>query len=232
MRLQKFLSAAGVCSRRRAELHITDGRVKVNDRVVTQLGATVDPEKDEVTFDGTRVSLARRHVYIALNKPAGYVTSCFQKQEKTVMELVNAEQRVFPVGRLDKDSCGLLLLTSDGALHQRLSHPSFDHEKEYDVTCARPLSDEDLDAMRRGMVITGRRTRPARVRRLSDARFRITLQEGRNRQIRRMAEMLGNRVSVLRRIRIAAVRIGHLAEGRWRYLTEDELRVLLPREEK
>lgn len=232
MRLQKFLSAAGVCSRRRAELYITDGRVTVNGQTVTQLGTQVNPDADVVTFDGRRVALAGRHLYIALNKPTGYVTSCLQKQEKTVMELVSVDQRVFPVGRLDKESCGLLLMTSDGALHQRLSHPSFDHEKEYDVTCARPVSESDLDAMRNGMEITGRKTRPATVSRLSDTRFCITLQEGRNRQIRRMAEQLGNRVAVLRRIRIAAIRIGDLAEGHWRYLTEKETTALLPREEK
>jgi len=146
------------------------------------------------------------------------------------MALVNIDQRIFPVGRLDKPSCGLLLMTSDGGLHQRLSHPSFDHEKEYDVTCDRPVSDADLDAMRSGMVITGRKTRPAGVRRLTGQRFLITLQEGRNRQIRRMVEMLGNRVVVLRRIRIAHIYIGDLAEGRWRYLTDEEIAALGPTE--
>ncbi|ABW65868.1 pseudouridine synthase [Desulfosudis oleivorans] len=231
IRLQKFLSGAGVCSRRRAEVYIAEGRVAVNGQVVTELGTKVDPESDDVMFDGHRVTLAESHVYIALNKPPGYVTSCLQKQETTVMELVAVDQRVFPVGRLDKPSCGLLLMTSDGGLHQRLSHPSFDHEKEYDVACDRPVSDADLDAMRRGMVITGRKTRPAKVKRLSDRRFLIILQEGRNRQIRRMAEMLGNRVVLLRRIRIAHIHLGDLAEGRWRYLTEEEKKALLHQEE-
>ncbi|OQX63908.1 MAG: pseudouridine synthase [Desulfococcus sp. 4484_241] len=227
MRLHKFLSAAGVCSRRRAEFHIAEGRVAVNGEIVTRLGTKIDPEKDVVTFNGVRVTLAQRPVYIALNKPPGYVTSCFQKGETTVLDLVDVESRVYPVGRLDKDSCGLILLTNDGSLHQRLSHPSFGHEKEYDVTTAAPLSDRDLNRMRSGIMILGRKTRPARVKRIADNRFLITLKEGRNRQIRRMVEVLGNRVVLLRRIRVANIGIGNLPEGKWRYLTGKEIKKLL-----
>lgn len=227
MRLQKFLSAAGVCSRRRAELYIKEGQVRVNGEVVTRLGTKVSSETDVVEFRGARVRLASEGIYIALHKPAGFVTSCFQEQERTVMELVDIPGRVYPVGRLDKDSTGLLLLTNDGRLHNRLSHPSFDHEKEYEVTVARPIDDSALAAMRKGIRITGKKTRPARVKRISARRFRIILREGRNRQIRRMVNKLNNKVLALHRIRIATIKIGNIPEGGWRYLTDAEKRELL-----
>ncbi|MDY6904722.1 MAG: pseudouridine synthase [Thermodesulfobacteriota bacterium] len=227
MRLQKFLSAAGVCSRRRAETYIKEGKVKVNGQVVTQLGTKVAPETDIVEFQGTRVLPAADKIYIALHKPAGYVSSCLQKQEQTVMELVKIPGRFYPVGRLDKDSTGLLLLTNDGRLHHRLSHPSFDHEKEYDVTVAQPFDDSALAAMRKGIRLSGKKTRPAKVKRIAARRFSITLQEGRNRQIRRMVNKLGNEVVTLHRTRISAVRIGNLPEGGWRHLTEAEKQALL-----
>ena len=131
-------------------------------------------------------------IYIALNKPVDYVTSCSHPGEKVVVDLVDIAERIYPVGRLDKDSTGLLLLTNDGRIHHRLSHPSFDHEKEYDVTVARPISDGALKKMRDGLPLMGTRTRPARISRLSARRFRIVLQEGKNRQIRRMVRKVGN----------------------------------------
>ena len=139
MRLQKYLSAAGVCSRRKGEALIQEGRISVNGVVVSELGTKVDPDLDMVEADGKVIYLRQKLIYIALNKPRDYVTSCNQKGEKTVLDLVDVPERVYPVGRLDKDSTGLLLLTNDGSLHHRLSHPSFDHEKEYIVTlCPRP----------------------------------------------------------------------------------------------
>jgi pseudouridine synthase len=226
IRLQKFLSQAGVCSRRKAEAYILAGRVRVNGGVVSELGSKVDPAADSVTVDGTNVKRRSDHVYIALNKPEGYVTSCSHPGEKTVLELVDVRRRVYPVGRLDKDSTGLLLLTDDGDLHLRLSHPSFDHEKEYTVTVAKPIADGALKKMAVGMPMMGTRTRPAVVERMSARQFRIVLQEGRNRQIRRMVRKLGNHVVKLVRVRIAAVGLGPLAKGKWRYLTEDEVRGL------
>jgi len=227
MRLQKFLSAAGVCSRRKGEEFIRAGRVRVNGRVVAELGAKIDPEQDRVSVDGTPVQPEVRSVYIALNKPPGYVTSCRHAGKRIVLELVDVPQRIFPVGRLDKDSTGLLLLTNDGRLHQKLSHPSFDHEKEYDVSVERPISDGALQRMAEGMPILDGRTRPAEVRRTGERRFRIVLKEGRNRQIRRMVRRLGNEVVELKRIRVAAVRLGRLSEGAWRYLTDLEVKALL-----
>jgi 23S rRNA pseudouridine2605 synthase/23S rRNA pseudouridine2604 synthase len=227
MRLQKFIASAGICSRRQAEACILDGRVAVNGEVVTQLGVKVDPETDKVTVDGQPVSPDRTKLYIALNKPAGYVSSCLQRQEKTILELVNIPERVYPVGRLDKESTGLLLLTNDGELHLKLSHPSFDHEKEYDVTVAAPISNDELAKLKEGVRIDGRKTRPARVARVSERRFRLVLLEGRNRQIRKMTGSLGHRVTALKRLRIAGIRLGALKEGQWRHLTEAERKTLL-----
>jgi len=224
MRLQKFLSTAGVCSRRKGESYITAGRIKVNGKVVTELGTKIDPSKVTVEFDNKPVTADKRLVYIALHKPIGYVSSCSQKKEKIILDLFpDVPERIYPVGRLDKDSTGLILLTNDGSIHQRISHPSFDHEKEYDVTLAAPISDIDLNKISSGVELGGKKTRRAIVQRISKKRFRITLKEGRNRQIRRMAEKIGNRVESLKRLRISNIRLGTLGEGRWRYLKPKEI---------
>ncbi len=223
VRLQKFLSAAGVCSRRRGEAFIRAGRVAVNGEVVRVLGTKVDPEKDRILVDGKPVSVDERLVYIALNKPLGYVTTCAQPGDRIVMDLIDIPGRIYPIGRLDKDSTGLLLLTNDGPLHHRLSHPSFDHEKEYEVTVALPIPEGALRKMAAGLPLMGTVTRPAGIRRLSPTRFRITLKEGRNRQVRRMVRKVGGRVTTLKRIRFASIRLGTLPEGAWRRLTEREI---------
>ncbi|MBC8198514.1 MAG: rRNA pseudouridine synthase [Desulfobacterales bacterium] len=232
MRLQKFLSMAGVCSRRHGEKHITNGDVKVNGNVVTQLGTKIDPKKDRVEVKGRYIEFKQDLVYIALNKPRGYVTSCKQPGDKIVLDLLDISMRVYPIGRLDKDSTGLLLLTNDGGLHHRLSHPSFDHEKEYEVTVANPMTDRALMKIEQGMPIMGTKTRPAETKRISPKRFRIVLKEGKNRQIRRMVEKTGNRVTRLNRIRVANIRLGKLARGTWRHLTEKEKVTLLAQQVK
>jgi pseudouridine synthase len=227
MRLQKFLSAAGVCSRRRGEELIRAGEVAVNAVVVTELGTKVDPEKDRVHVGSRLIEYRPEPIYILFHKPKGVVTSCRQKRETTVVDLLDIGQRVYPVGRLDKDSTGLLLLTNDGRLHLRLSHPSFNHEKEYDVRVAKPISDYALQKMAEGMPILGTRTRPARIERLSATRFRMTLMEGKNRQIRRMVRQVGNEVKELKRIRMAGISLGRLPAGAWRYLSAKEKNKLL-----
>ncbi len=232
MRLQKFIASAGICSRRQAETYIRQGRVAVNGEVITQLGVKVDPETDRVMVDGQVVVPGQPKIYIALNKPAGYVSSCLQKQEKTILDLVSIDERVYPVGRLDKASTGLMLLTNDGGLHLKLSHPSFDHEKEYDVTVEAPIPDKDLAKLKAGIWIEGKKTRPAKVRRVSARRFRIVLQEGRNRQIRKMTGHLGHRLSALKRLRISGIRLGNLKEGQWRFLTPEEQKFLLHEHQK
>jgi len=228
MRLQKFLSSAGVCSRRKGEEFIVAGKVSVNGKIITELGTKIDPARDQVDVDGQVIKPTDEFIYIALNKPGDYVTSCSHPGEKIVVDLVDISERIYPVGRLDKDSTGLLLLTNDGRIHHRLSHPSFDHEKEYDVSVARPISDGALQKMRAGLPLMGTRTRPARVARISARRFRIVLQEGRNRQIRRMVRKVGNKVTRLQRIRVAGIKLGKLASGKWRHLSQSEKESLLP----
>lgn len=232
MRLQKFLSSAGACSRRKGEEYIKNGQVTVNGKIVTELGTKVASDADIVLFKGVRVSIDEEMLYMALNKPPGYVTTCSQPGEKIVLDLVDCKRRVYPVGRLDKDSKGLLLLTSDGRIHHGLSHPSFDHEKEYLVTVSKNISDKDLSIMRRGVQLDGIMTRPATVKRRSLKSFNIILKEGRNRQIRRMVTMVDNRVTVLKRIRFSNVILGDLKEGSWRYLSEQEKDGLLKNIEK
>jgi len=227
MRLQKFLSRAGICSRRKGEEYIKAGWVKVNGKIVTALGVKVDPERDAVEVDSDAIRSDSSPVYIALNKPKGYVSSCRQQNEQIVLDLLDISERVYPIGRLDKDSTGLLLLTNDGHLHHRLSHPSFNHEKEYEVTVATPLPGGALRKLAKGLPMMGTRTRPARVKRISTRRFGIVLQEGKNRQIRRMVRKVGNEVTHLKRIRIANIRLGNLPSGSWRYLTKIEKENLL-----
>jgi 23S rRNA pseudouridine2605 synthase/23S rRNA pseudouridine2604 synthase len=227
MRLQKFLSAAGVCSRRKGEEYIKAGRVAVNRQLVVELGTKVDPATDFVQVDGNPVQSSQPLIYIALNKPIDYVTSCSHPGEKIVLDLVDIPRRVYPIGRLDKDSTGLLLLTNDGRLHHKLSHPSFDHEKEYDVTVTKPISDGALRKMAEGLPMMETQTRPARVQRISARRFRIVLQEGKNRQVRRMVRKVGNQVTGLKRVRVANIKLRGLAPGAWRHLNDKEKRELL-----
>ena len=226
MRLQKYLSQAGVCSRRKGEEYIKAGLVRVNNTVITELGIKIDPVNDRIEFNGNVVTPANDLVYIALNKPKGYVTSCSQPGEKIVLDLIDIPHRIYPIGRLDKDSTGLLILTNDGDLHHRLLHPSFDHEKEYDVTVSSPITDGALENISRGLPMMGTKTRPAEITRLSSRRFRIVLKEGKNRQIRRMVRKVGSHVTRLKRLRISNIKLKGLEEGVWRYLTEKEKKAL------
>jgi len=226
MRLQKFLAKAGVCSRRAAEKLMVDGRIQVNGDTVTTLGTRVDPDTDKVVYDGrpVRLSPQKKCVYIAVNKPEGVVTSCARKHnDRIILDLVPIQERIFPVGRLDKDSQGLVLLTNDGDLHNRLSHPSHNHEKEYHVTTTHPVKDADLAAMAGGMKIQGKKTRKARVRRTGKNRFIIVLKQGLNRQIRKMVGKTGNQVETLLRVRMANISLGDLQPGAWRHLTPEEI---------
>ena len=227
VRLQKFLSQSGVCSRRKGEMYILDGRVRINGKIVTALGTKIDPLKDRVEVDGRPVAVKDEKIYVALNKPKGFVTSCSHPGKPLVVDLVDLPQRIYPIGRLDRDSTGLLLLTNDGRLHHHLSHPSFDHEKEYEVTVERPIPDGVLQRMAEGIVLKEGMTRPARVTRLSGRRFRMVLKEGRNRQIRRMVAKMGYAVTRLKRVRMATIRLGDLPPGAWRFLTPAEKRNLL-----
>jgi len=223
IRIQKFIAQAGICSRRKAEDHIFKGHVTVNGQTVQTPGTKIDPEKDDVRVSGKKASLSTQLIYIALNKPRGIVSSCNHPGEKIVTDLIQLPQRLFPVGRLDKASSGLLLLTNDGKLHHRISHPSFDHEKEYIVTVRQTISDNQLQLMADGIILDDTKTRPAIVKRSHSRQFHIILKQGRNRQIRRMLEQLNHQVTRLHRIRIAHISIGNLKPGKWRYLSKKEI---------
>ena len=222
MRLQKYLSEHGICSRRRAEEHILAGRVRVNGETVTILGTKVDPEKDLVEYDQEVVETPQKLRYVILNKPFGIVTSCLQKGEVTIKDLVDAKERLFPVGRLDKDSVGLVLMTNDGTLAYRLMHPKFLHEKEYVVDTEDPVTEGMLEKIAKGVKIEGVLTAPCKVIKIGPRRFRIVLKEGRNRQIRKMVSKVGTEVVRLERIRIENVRLGSLPQGAWRDLNFEE----------
>lgn len=229
-RLQKLLSAAGICSRRAAEAYISEGRVTVNGETA-QLGWKADPEKDDIRLDGQAVGGTERHIYLMLNKPRGYVTTLSdEKGRRTVAELVQGcGQRVFPVGRLDLDSEGLLLLTNDGAFMQLLTHPSHEVTKEYHVSVYGEIrgAAERLRAIRE---LDGERIRPAGVRVLKSAErtaeLSVTIHEGKNRQVRRMCAACGLTVKRLRRVREHSLELGDLALGTWRYLTDAEVSAL------
>ena len=222
MRLQKYLSERGVCSRRRAEEHILNGKIRVNGETVKVLGTKVDPDRDLVEYYSEVVETPQKLRYIILNKPYGVVTSCLQKGEVTVKDLVECEERLFPVGRLDKDSTGLVLMTNDGTLAYRLMHPKFLHEKEYVVDTEDSVTEGMLEKLAHGVKLEGVQTSPCKIRKVGPRRFRIILREGRNRQIRKMVKKVGTEVTKLDRIRIENIRLGSLPLGAWRELNFEE----------
>ena len=226
-RLQKLLSAAGVCSRRAAEGYITAGRVTVNGATAL-LGQQADPETDDIRVDSVPLGREPEAVYLMLNKPRGYVTTVSDEQgRKTVMDLLTGVPvRVYPVGRLDRDSEGLLLLTNDGALTHRLLHPSHEVSKEYRVTVSGSVEGA-AERLRRVRDVAGLPIRPAEVRELSRkgnrAELSVTIHEGRNRQIRRMCAQCDLEVLRLQRVREHCLKLGALPLGQWRYLTAEEI---------
>ena len=226
-RLQKILSARGIASRRKAEEMIRSGLVTVNG-VAAELGDTADPDKDDICINGRPLPAPQKPVYILLHKPRGYVTTLSdEKGRPDAAQLVSdCGVRVYPVGRLDMDSEGLLLFTNDGAVANALTHPGHEVEKIYDVwvTGFTPAAEEKL---KRPITLDGYRIRPPKVELISikegNARFRITIHEGRNRQIRRMCEAAGMHCTRLRRVQEGSLKLGDLPKGKWRYLTSDEV---------
>jgi pseudouridine synthase len=231
VRLHKALADAGIASRRAAETLIAEGRVAVNGRIITTQGVKVDPRRDTIAVDGRRLREAGRRVYYLLFKPRGYITSASDPQGRpTVMDLLQGvRERVFPVGRLDWDSEGLLLLTNDGDLAFRLTHPANHVPRTYRVKVKGHLPGEVLEAARRGIRIDGRRTLPARVTPISsqlNTWIEIVLHEGRKNQIRRMFQRLGHPVLKLRRVAIGPIQDRRLRPGGWRPLTPGEIQRL------
>jgi 23S rRNA pseudouridine2605 synthase len=227
MRLAKFLGSAGVASRRAAEELVRAGRVTVDAETVTDPARDVT-DQNEVAVDGDRIHIAQERVVYAVNKPAGVVCTARDPQGRpTVVSLVPAAQRLYPVGRLDIDTTGLILLTNDGELAHRLTHPSFEVEKTYRAVVAnRPVRRPALDALRRGVRLEDGLTAPARVRRTAADTIEVTIHEGRKRQVRRMCEQVGHRVKRLERIRFGPLELGELRPGAHRRLTAAEVREL------
>lgn len=228
-RLQKVLSRAGVASRRASERLMLEGRVTVNGVTVRELGTKADPAVDDVRVDGRRITIPTRHLYLLLNKPAGYVTTRSDPQRRpTVLDLIHGVRAyLYPVGRLDYDSEGLLLLTNDGELAARLTHPRHGVPRVYEARVLGVPDARDLERLARGVVIDGGRTAPADVERVTSTGqrsvLRITLREGRNRQVRRMCEAIGHPVEHLRRVAIGPLRDARLKVGQWRPLTSQEV---------
>lgn len=228
-RLQKILSARGIASRRKSEEYILAGLVKVNGKVA-ELGQKADPEKDKIEVEGKVMSDRAEMLYYVINKPVGVeTTNATIDGQQTVKDLLpkNLQGLIVPVGRLDKDSGGLLLLTNDGVLAYRLTHPKFDHEKEYEVTVGNDIKNGALKKLEEGITIDGTKTKPAQITRLAPNKFLITLTEGRYRQIRRMSQKVGSPVDVLTRVRIMTLTDPHLKPGKLRPLTDDERLALL-----
>jgi 23S rRNA pseudouridine2605 synthase len=227
-RLQKILSQAGIASRRASEALMLQGRVSVNGVTVRELGSKADAARDDIRVDGRRIKTSERRLYLLLNKPRGYVTTRSDPERRpTVIDLLKGvREYVYPVGRLDYDSEGLLILTNDGDLASRLTHPSHEVPRVYEAQLLGTPDEHDLERLRRGLVIDGRRTGPADVRVLKAGLLLITIREGRNRQVRKMCEAIGHPVDRLRRIAIGPLKDSRLKAGQWRELTAEEVRKL------
>lgn len=232
VRLQKFLAESGVASRRKSEELIDAGKVKVNGKLA-KIGDKVDPKRDTVTVSGKKITKQKEHKYIMLNKPRGFITTMNDEQDrKCVAELIqDIPERVYPVGRLDRESEGMLLFTNDGEFANALTHPSKHVPKTYRVTVRPSISEEQLTALSTGIIIDDRKTAPADVRVISKEENRVVLEiilyEGRNRQIRKMCEEIGLEVARLKRTAVGSIKLGMLKQGDWRDLNEEEVRKLM-----
>lgn len=230
MRLNKFLADCGVASRRACDKLIAEGAVRVNGKVAT-LGTEVNEANDSVMVNGRRVSLVKKNYYIMLHKPKGCVTTVSDELgRKTVMDLINIKARIYPIGRLDYDTEGLLLLTSDGNLANLLTRPSSNVSKTYIARVSGQVTDAEVNKLRSGVVIDGKKTLPAQVSILEKddhhTRLQIAITEGRNRQIKKMCEAVGHEVEFLKRVAIGELRLGGLTRSKWRYLTDKEVTYL------
>jgi 23S rRNA pseudouridine2604 synthase len=227
LRLNKYISETGVCSRREADKWIDAGRVTCNGNPAA-LGTQVG-EGDVVCIDGQPIGAKKKQIYLALNKPVGVTCTTEAHIEDNIIELVGYPERIFPIGRLDKDSEGLILLTNDGDIVNEILRSENNHEKEYIVTVDRPITDLSLKMMASGIKIMGELTKPCKVGRIDQKSFRMILTQGLNRQIRRMCSALGYKARRLQRVRIMNIHLGTLGSGQWRHLSDSELAGLLPR---
>ena len=239
VRLQKYLADAGIGSRRKCEEYILQGKVKVNNKIVTELGTKVDVQKDEVYFEDKLVKKNDEYVYILLNKPIGFVTTARdQFNRDTVIDLVKINKRIVPVGRLDMYTSGALLLSNDGDFINKITHPSYEINKTYTVTLKGIVSKEDVSRLENGIYIDDYKTKPAKVKILKTdldkniSRLEITIHEGKNRQVRKMCEAIDKKVLALHRSKICNLDVKDLKIGNWRYLEQEELKELLKKIKK
>ncbi|MDO5040771.1 MAG: pseudouridine synthase [Peptoniphilus sp.] len=230
MRLQKYMAHAGAASRRKSEEYIAEGRVKVNGQVITELGYKVQPS-DKVYLDGKRLKIIREHTYIALNKPMGVVSTVSdEKGRKTVTDLIDLDRRLYPIGRLDVDTTGLILLTDDGEITNKITHPKYEIEKTYIVTAEGRPDKRELDILRKGVKVGQEKFKGAKVKILKnfeeDTIIETTISEGKNHQIKIMYEKIGHPVKKLKRISVGEIQLGNLEIGNYRFLSDDEINYL------
>lgn len=224
MRLNKYIATCGICSRRSAENYITCGKVKVNGKVVTNLSTKVDELNDKVEVLGKNISIEKKKVYIMLNKPKGFVTTNKEQfNRKCTLDLIKEPQRVFPIGRLDMYTEGLLLFTNDGDFANKITHPKNKIEKVYVVKVDKNITKDMIYKLENGLDIGGYITKEAKVNLLKEREFEITISEGKNRQVRKMCEAVGLKVLELKRIKLGNIKLGDLQIGKYRFLTQNEI---------
>ena len=234
VRLQKYMAISGIASRRKCEEYILQGKVKVNGKVVTELGTKVFPDKDEIEFEGRKLNVEEKNVYILLNKPIGYVTTTKdQFGRDDVLDLVKVKERIVPVGRLDMYTSGALILTNDGDFVYKVTHPKHEITKTYTVTLKGIITKEEVIKIQNGVDIGGYVTKPAKVKILKTdeekeiSRLEIIIHEGKNRQVRRMCESVGRKVLALHRTKIGDISVKGIELGKWRYLKKEEINRLI-----
>lgn len=225
VQLNKYIADSGVCSRRKAAELIKDGKVKVNGEIVKESGRRIDEQRHSVEIQGKGVinhsSKEKKSLYIMLNKPRGFVCTTRKfKGEKNVLDLIKAKERIFPVGRLDKDSEGLLILTNDGEFANRMIHPRYEHEKEYEVLVDKEIKENEMEKLKNGIKDDGEELRVKQAKRIAKNKLKIILTEGKKRHIRRMLRMLGYETVHLRRVRMGDIKLGGLKVGKWKHITK------------
>lgn len=231
MRLQKFLATCGVASRRKSEELIKSGIIKVNGTIITQMGYKVDPKKDKITIRNKEVKIQKKNIYVLLNKPIGYITTMSDELgRKKVIDLIELPDRLFPVGRLDFNTSGLLILTNDGDLTFKLTHPKFEVEKTYVAKVKGKLTHEEIKKFQNGLLIEKYITLPAKLKIIKEnfdnSVIEIKIREGKNRQVRKMCEAIGHPIIELKRVAIGNITLKDLPNGKYRYLSNKEVRYL------
>lgn len=230
-RLQKFISGCGITSRRKAEEMILNGEVRVNGLVVNTLGIKIDAENDIITINNKQIQKESNYIYIKLYKPVGYVTTVKdQFGRKTVLDLIDVKERIYPIGRLDYNTSGLLLLTNDGDLANKLMHPKYTIYKTYVALIEGTITNSSIDKLKTGIVIDGYKTAPAKVRLIKTSgcksQVEVSIYEGKNRQVRKMFDAVGHNVIELKRISFGKIDLCNLKQGQWSYLNDEELKFL------